>query len=918
MRAALAVLAASVLALLPAALVTSPAQAATPGITGQVLHNGSPLTDGAIVAEGDIVTLKVQYDTRVAPGSSHTFRLGGAVTLQSVPAGNVAVASLTQDAGDPDLVTVTFKDPWPADVNQGVFELAYVVTDVTETGPAPVTWAINGEPDSVDVIVRNGGDEPENVSDAWSKSVSPGNRNNRVSVAIDPVSGLYALTIDPALQDDEFSYTLRIDSDDETERTAYPIVDALPAGYGYVAGSFEYRTTTWDASGWNKTTSAWAPWNPTVTVDATDGDSFAGTLDLPPTSITEIRYRAEVTDWPLVRDRVQDAFDTRTGAPGPGRFSTTWTNTAGFGPASEVTRTASFEIAGTAPGPVPGDAFAKWSDWPTASSPSGELTVDAAEDGTLSPALDIRYSLEAEFGQWDGRNIYYTLDRNVVIEDVLPPQVLWNADAADAVRMTADSALFDGTWDAPGASVTGLTEVDCPATRDDFALTAVGSWCIDGQRLWVNAGQDPQTELVVEARAQLTTTAGLETAGSSPIAGGERFRVRNQGDFFHREGSRQRETRDDFLVVRPQDQSGGVNDSRAFVKDRVGSGEIMVDPGETAEVPYRFTVRTGVTGTPAGQTRIVDHVDTSVFDISDLGSISVSGDYAGTALVASDFAVTRDGDDLVIELSASGAAKASAPDGTLVVDLVLTTRPVDGKETMSITNVASLYGLGDAPSYWSSAEASATSFGNEAEVTKHVYDRADAEWTTALRAELAEDGTLVDDIYVYRIGFIPHGSYGNVVISPVVDRLPAAVEFLGFVDESVIDDPETDLFAGPLALGGNLVASYDASGESVTISQQDGTLYTGGAQAAYFAVRVLDASAPVVNQIDGTSIRATIEPVDPTPEGEEPPVLPGTGRGLAETGVGATTWLAIGAAALVLGAGVIAVVTAAVIRRRRA
>lgn len=903
LRAALAALATALLVAIPTVLVGPTAAAATPGISAQVLHEGVPLTSGTVVREGDTITLKVQYNTSVTPGSTHTFRLGGAVTLHSVPAGNAAVDSIDPDAVDPELVHVTFRDPWPSDVNQGVFELSYVVSAVSSTGQAPVTYEINGEGGSIDVIVRNDGDEPANVTDAWSKSVAPGDRNNRLTVAIDPVSGGYTLTIDPALADDEFAYTLRIDSDDTSARMGYPIVDELPAGYGYVAGSFESRTTTWDASGWNMTTSAWAPWTPTVT-----GGTFAGAIDLPATSITEIRYRAEVVDWPLVRDRVQDSFDTRTGAPGPGGFSTTWTNTAGFGPASEETREASFQLGGTAPGPVPGNAFAKWSNWPNGSSATGERTVDAAPDGTLTPALDIRYSLGANLSQWDGRNTYFTLDRNVVIEDVLPTQFEWSTDATDVVRMAAGSALFDGSWDAPGAAVATLTEVTCPATRADFALTSVGSWCIDGQRLWVNAGQDTRTELVVEAQARLTTTAGLTASGTSPIVGGERLQVRNGADFVHRDGATQRETHDDHLIVRPQDQDGGVNDSRAFVKERVGSGEIMVDPGDTAAVPYRFTVRTGVTGTPAGQTRIVDHVDTDVFDISDPGSIPVSGDYSGTALTAADFVVTRDGDALVIELSAAGAAKATAPDGVLVVDLVLTTRPFVGKETMTIRNEASLFGLGTQPGYWSGADASATSFGNEAEVTKHVYDRVDDVWTAALRAQLAADGTLVEDVYVYRITFIPHGSFGGVEISPVVDELPDAVEFLGFVDVSDIADPASALQPGPLTLGGNLLATHDATDDRVTISQQPGTLYTGGTQAMYFAVRVLDASAPVVNQIDGTSVRATIEPFDPRPA--QAPSLP-------DTGVSASTPLAAGLAALGLALGVGLVLAVAAMRHRR-
>lgn len=47
-----------------ATVFASSAQAATPGITIDVLHNGSPVADNAVVPEGDDLLLRVQYDAK--------------------------------------------------------------------------------------------------------------------------------------------------------------------------------------------------------------------------------------------------------------------------------------------------------------------------------------------------------------------------------------------------------------------------------------------------------------------------------------------------------------------------------------------------------------------------------------------------------------------------------------------------------------------------------------------------------------------------------------------------------------------------------------------------------------------------------------------------------------------------------------
>src|SRR5699024_1044908 len=106
------------------------------------------------------------------------------------------------------------------------------------------------------------------------------------------------------------------------------------------------------------------------------------------------------------------------------------------------------------------------------------------------------------------------------------------------------------------------------------------------------------------------------------------------------------------------------------------------------------------------------------------------------------------------------------------------------------------------------------------------------------------------------------GIYNNVIIVPVVDELPDSVEFLGFVDSVTDDDPVGGtLTDGPIDIGGNLEALYDADEGIVRIQQKDGTRLdsANGPFNAYVAVNVTDASDRIVNAIDG--VEAIIDPV---------------------------------------------------------
>lgn len=805
----------AVLLAMATAIGLAPRAAATPGISAVILLDGETYDGTQVVDEGDTLTLRVQYSDDVAPGSTVVFDLGDNVTLTGVPGTNTAITSVVQSGNQ---VSVTFADPWPDGVNQGVFELDFRVDDVEASGRGQLTWEVDGEETAIEVIVRNGGDVFENVAETYAKSASPGSLDSFVSV----VDG--QVVIDPAIASQPISYTLRVDSPEA--QPGFEIGDVLPAGLGYVAGSFTEQRTTWDADGLNQTTSEQAAITPAIT-----GSSFTWATDLVGPSSTLIRYQATVTDIAAIQAALQSEYEALP--EGFGQFEHLLTNTATFGDES-TTRQASVRLRENVPNPNPGpnlgQAFGKTSDWST-------RNVVTSEDGTLTPPADLVYTFGVDLGGWDGSNPNRVLDQNVVISDVLPGQATWNTGAADFI--------------------TGLPLTEaatCPADAAAFADdTFVGQYCVDGQRLLVNVGDDTAVDAEIAVRAQVITVAGLEQTGSTTIEDAVPYLLRNSADFDYRDGSPYRATRDVTVVVLPEG-TGGINDSSVFTK--TGDADATeVDPGETVTVDYSFTVAAGA-GIDVREARIVDYVDPEIFDTSDLDAVAVTGSYDGVPLDGSHFDVSTDADgNLVVALSAAGVAIVTdrGADLAYVVDLALTTRPFEGKQTLTISNRAVLFGSDGEPEYWSETEAEATSYGDEAEVRKRVFDREDEEWVETLPARMDGEGNLVQDTYVYRVEFIPHGSYDNVVIVPVDDVLPGATEFLGFVTEA---DAATaaNPTSGPVEIGGNLEATYDPATGTVTLEQQDGTLLDAGEPiAAYFAVRITDASAPIVNRI-GTTV----------------------------------------------------------------
>ncbi len=833
----LSVFLAAIIAFTGVVALTPAAHAQTPGVSSTLLLNGQAAAPGAVVNPGDTLRVNIQYTGEVAPGSTIQVDLGGLpaeIEPQSlvVPSSNTAIESVTESDGT---ISITFADPFPDDVHQGVWALDYTVQEIEHSENRTVTWRIDGEERSVDLVVRAPGDQFENVTDRLAKNVNNPGWNSIATVDEEGKVSLPDSVIGRNLR-----YTLVVDTARDQLRNEFVIADQLPDYLVYDQESLAAELTTWDDQGRNRQTSP-------IYVPATfsaNNQSFSATMDLPSPSQLRVTYGAHIPDEAAraeLEAALQDRYEELVSDGRTGEFRITLTNTATLG-AQE--RTANVRIGGVvqgAPGvvlPNLNSAFNKTANWDRK-----DVTVD--EDGTITPAADITYTLRTNLSQWDGRDEHHTLNRNVVISDELPVQAEWKTD--DDAFLTAEGMQLT---QAEGFS----------GTAEEFAADDyIGQYAVIGQTLLINVGKSFETNATFQVKAQITTINDLYE-WENPNNSSFHYPVANVATFAYSDAEpHSREARVDVIVWEQDDD--GRYDPDVFNKTTLSDSRIAVAPGEAATVEYGFSInRVDLT-----KSHIVDYVDSKFFDLSDLDAVaeSVSGTFQHwKELDSSHFDVSvDDNNNLIIRLSEAGIdVVQDNPTDHLEINLALTTHAFDtARQTVSITNRASILGEDDEPTYWSEVRSEATSYGDEAQVRKWIRDSESGEWTTHLRAEVDETGELVQDEYVYNIEFIPHGNYHGLTIIPVIDDLPKEVEFRGFVSHDNVDSGD-DAVDGPADIGGNLEASYDAENHRVTISSQEGKLLTKEDNiSANVLVRIADfeLNTPIINVIGDASAGLT-------------------------------------------------------------
>lgn len=222
----------------------SPSFALPQGIAVTVTNSGETYEGTEVATEGSTYTLRLQYSDLVEPGSTVQLELGSNVTLPDVPAGNDAVSSIVQDPNNPNLVSITFADPWPTGISQGVLSFDFTVNEVENSSIEEITWSVDGEQSSREVIIRDSEDEFADVTPASGKTQDAPELAGYVSLADGQV------TVSEDVIGVGIPYMLQVDT--TAPQDGFGISDQLPAELSYVADSFEVYQTTWDENGLNR------------------------------------------------------------------------------------------------------------------------------------------------------------------------------------------------------------------------------------------------------------------------------------------------------------------------------------------------------------------------------------------------------------------------------------------------------------------------------------------------------------------------------------------------------------------------------------------------------------------------------------------------------------------------------------------
>ena len=830
-------------------------------------------TEAGDIAIDDTLAPGLVFDSVDSPGTIVTWDDDG---LNRQPASDLDVSDLTIDTTDSHHLSGTVVAPGPSIVtitytaHPDAAELQTIAQDFYDDhqGIAPDTLSKDL---ANDVTFNEGNEQTADVTATWHKAgvkLPVNAKGAQPSLLNDPsyvtVAADGTVTVNDDIKNATITYSVTYSSD-AAIAGGIDVEDKLPAGMVYdnvTDGKLSVTATqdTWAAAYPHDQTGndATVSFNADVSGAATDGQAFTGHVAVDgPMSIT-ITYTAHVEDLTALQNALQTQSDSL--GDGSGTIVASLTNEASFdgagvGPVDATVRVQAQKSAGI----DPGNAFGKTAGWIN-------KIVTGDDDGNLTDPVDVIYTLTADLTGIDGGSA-----KNVIIADTLPDGIAWfGAISLDTGASTGSLTLTESTT---------CSASDVPS----FQETTPGTYCIDGQTLLVNVGNDSATKAVVNAPARIADVSGLTGTGVGNPAypdGTTQYTFQNTAKFYFGATGPQQKSTTSNLYVRPQpgDQDGyDVPD--VFNKTTDSPGELHVDAGNSANIRYTFTVGAGK-GIDATNSIITDYIDTSVFDLgADLSNVQVAGSYAGQSLNAGDFDVTQDPDgNLVISLTEDGKTVVTDQgiDKKWIVTITLTTIVFEQHQTETIYNRAVLTGGTDQSTYHSDVTSEATSYGNEYEVRKLLYNthasQGQPPWGGQVSSLVDRDGNYIDNPFVYQINFIAHGNYNNAHPTAQVDELPDGVEFLGFIDPSVIGTPDFDDAVAAhdtsiQILGANLEASYDANaGDNGTVTVQlngDSFVRQGDTRSypVYFAVNITNIDdQPIQNKLSSGGT-ATVNPV---------------------------------------------------------
>lgn len=789
------------------------------------------------IEPGTNYTFSVDYGF-LAQGSTATITPPAGVKFPDsvlvVPAGNKEIASIERH-GENGL-KIVFKDTFSPGFSQGYVDLNFSIDNVEKSEKISWPWTINGQSTPITITVRTPGDKyvPVITENSLSKrgDGSLGNATVEDGVVILP----------EGLKDKRITYTVTVKSAEARTVTLTDTLDSDLELVGPLTGTKETR----DSEGLNYTKSEVAP----VPIS---GTGFTHTFEAEANSTYTFTYQAKVADLEGLQQRLQEAYDNSSKEPGSS-FSVKLNNTVVDGDGKTGSHDTWFggnvPSERVEPQPAVDDAFKKSSDLP-----SPYVTI-VNEDGTLPAPIPVTYTLNAKLSTWaDFEDSKYALTTNVVITDTLPDQTSWTGTVS-ATGIAGHETLQPAPEGVTAEQLAG----------DDY----VGMYLLEGKTLIVNVGKDTSSDVTVTAGAQIDTLQGLSTSvpGGWESKQGEKYvdlkyeGLKNRASFAYNDKTVPREVT--HTIYRERDPSKGVVDGNKFSKTAEGldGGKLTLVPGEPASLIYKFTVNAGF---DAAKSTIIDYVDHSVFDVSEktLPAIkeSITGKYDWNYPLdkdSFDVAINKDGNLVLTPKDGNGfphaaswGATAEAPyTQRFEVSITLPLKLLQGKQSITVSNKATYQGTDEKEVFVSESVTKASSFGSEMEVRKRVTEEGSADFTTNLRAVIDEDtGKLIKDKFIYRVDLIPHGSFKRMV-REVVDVLPEGVTFLGFLNESQVNEPEVPRTDVSETRVDNLAVNYDEDARSITVAK--GKVEEGKELTLYFAVQISEYSPGIgINNVIG-------------------------------------------------------------------
>lgn len=749
-------------------------------------YDGTKIFAGGEAAK---VNIKLSRD-QIPAGQTVEVTFSGPISIPNGPVPlSSEVALFVQSATMQDgKLSITFKsqedinkvDPTIGQVMLGV---GGTITQTDTSHQDTITWTTQGKSDATAVIVTKPGDSPRpsdftttmtksgwfNAGDAWDKVTVV---DGKVILG-DQWIGKTA------------TYTVTVATTSAYRGT---LTDTVSAPLSPVSGSFSGTLTSWDANGLNKTDTSYAL-TPTI-----DGQTSTIPVDLPANSRLVITYQASIKDAAALAElqkQLQAKYDATN--PKGGWISVSPGNTVTAPGFQNTTTTVGIGVSTPSTGGGTGTPTPVYDEGAFSKSvnPSWKL-LDEDANGVLEAPVPVTYTLTADLAKLVSQSTAdhpLLLTQNVLITDTLPSNTRWMDQAPDFI--------------ASSGMALSRTTVSCDAAtmRSD---AQVGTYCVSGQTLIANVGKDRSTNVSVSLRAEIHDLTGANSyaTGSDWRTGKPAtiWQVGNEAKFAYEQVQVSRSVTVE-LVHSPGYEG---QNNHAFAKSiATVTQPSSVVPATPGSVTYSFFLQAdGLTmNKDFVGLRITDHLDTTIFDMTQGDQIlaSITGmngfwDDGVRITQGSGLAATLDADGLLTitlteGLRSSWAAANRTLPGAIKILVTVPTKVFDQPIDVSVTNHANLLGSDNTPLNYSEATQRFDSWGSVVSEQKFVRTRTSGqtgEWVDSARVQLNPDGTPVDPYAVYRIEIAAHKDW-NSTINEITDVLPSSVTFVGFVDDSQVD-----------------------------------------------------------------------------------------------------------------------------------